>query len=64
MNPKLIFLIEFCKLVGRLGTAASNNDTASFLRLLELVRKLCDTIERNLIFRVIDIEEDIDDDEL
>lgn len=63
MNPKTIFLYEFCKLIGRLGQAAANGDTQGFLGLIQNVRKLCDTIEQNLTFRVVD-DDQISDEEL
>lgn len=61
MNPRLLFLIEFTKLLGRLGQAASNGDTHGFLGIITLVRKLCDTTEQNLTFKVLDDEVSDDD---
>ena len=64
MNPKLIFLLELCKLIGRLGTAAANHDTQSFLNLVESVRRLCDQVTANLRVRIIDVDSIEQDDEL
>lgn len=63
MNPKLIFLAEFLKLLGRLSDAALRNDSQSFLGLIKSIRAICDESEKSLRFRVIDYS-DVDDEEL
>lgn len=64
MNPKLLFLTEFCKLIGRLGDAAARNDTRAFLNILRLIKETIATVEKGLTFRVVDPNDDTDDDEL
>ena len=64
MNPRLLFFTEFCKLMGRLGDAASRGDTHGFLGIVRLIRDTCNQAERAMTFRVIDHLEPADDDEL
>ena len=67
MNPKIHYLLELSKLVGRLGYALDLNDNAAFLGILHQIRTLTDkviTASTPRLFRVVDILEDADDDEL
>lgn len=70
MNPKVYFIIELCKLIGRLSHAVESNDNHAFLGILRLMRALIDISAAahtpRLPFRVIDntILDDVDDDEL
>ena len=58
MNPRIIYLLELTKLIGRLGYALSANDTGAFLNLLHQIRDLTSaSIIANtprLPFRVVD----------
>lgn len=54
MNPRLHFFTEFCKLMGRLGTATGNGDTPAFLGIVRLIRNLCNTAEAAFTFHVRD----------
>lgn len=64
MNPKIHFIHEFIKLLGRLADAAYRNDTPAFLGLLRLLEQHITTVRTTLIVVIRDFNDDIDDDEL
>jgi len=64
MNPKLHFIHEFIKLLGRLADAAYRNDTPAFLQLLRGLEENIKTVRNTLTFVVRDFNDDVDDDEL
>ena len=64
MNPKLHFIHEFIKLLGRLADAAYRNDTPAFLGLLRSLEQHITTVRTTLTVVVRDFNDDIDDDEL
>jgi hypothetical protein len=64
MNPKLHFIHEFIKLLGRLADAAYRNDTPGFLGLLRSLEENIRTVRTTLTVVVRDFNDDVDDDEL
>lgn len=68
MNPKIRYLLELSKLIGRLGYALEADDTKAFCGILELIKDLtAKAIIANRVripMRVVDIFDGIDDDEL
>jgi hypothetical protein len=67
-SPKLHYLIELAKLIGRLGYSLDAGDTSAYLGILHQIKGLTEhSIRANTPhapFRVVDILEDSDDDEL
>lgn len=67
-SPRVHYLLELTKLIGRLGFALDSGDTSAYLGILRSIRDLTDkSIVANAPrapFRVVDILEDSDDDEL
>lgn len=64
MNPKIHFIHEFIKILGRLADAAYRNDTPGFLGLLRYLEEHIRIVRTTLTVVVRDFNDDVDDDEL
>ena len=68
MNPKIHYLLELTKLVGRLGYALSADDTLAFIGILTNIRTLTEkSIEANrprMRMRISDPIPDYEDEDL
>lgn len=58
------FLLELIRLLGLLSRATTESNSTDYLSTIYAIRKVCDIAIQQLTFRVVDIEQDVDDDEL
>lgn len=64
MNPKHYILLDLIRITGLMSRCVITNNTHEFLRLLTEIVKVCNTAIKQLTFRVVDLEDGVDDDEL
>lgn len=63
-NPRLPVLLDHLRLNGLLARSVSESNSQDYIRTLYDIRRLCDTAIAQHTFRVLDIAEEVEDDEL
>lgn len=63
-NPRVTTLLEHLRLNGLLARAVAESNSQDYIRALHDIRRVCDSAIAQHSFRVLDIAEEVEDDEL